>query len=144
MKPPDGGAYCLLIHLEAEAVAAIGRLGTFEFPAGHYVYCGSAMRALAARIARHQRKAKRLRWHIDYLLGLPQARLLACVSYPSEHRQECVLNQAVQRQRGASVPVAGFGSSDCRSGCPAHLTHFTRRPRLPRRLPPVVTSFGRT
>jgi Uri superfamily endonuclease len=128
----DGGAYCLLVRLDREADAAIGRLGRFRLPAGHYVYCGSALRGLAARTARHMRRHKTLRWHIDYLLALPQACLLACLAYPSDRREECQLNQAVQRQRGASVPVRGFGSSDCCRGCPAHLTHFAREPRLPK------------
>ncbi|MFP4056913.1 MAG: GIY-YIG nuclease family protein [Candidatus Brocadiia bacterium] len=132
MSAGDRGAYCLLIGLEGERVATIGRLGRFRFPAGYYVYCGSAQRALAARLARHRRRSKALRWHIDYLLALPGARLLATRAYPSDRRQECALNQAVQEQAGARVVAAGFGSSDCRSGCPAHLTCFPHRPRLPR------------
>ena len=134
MSEPDGGAYCLLIRLTHEAGATIGRLGWFEFAAGYYVYAGSAMRSLSARVARHQRRDKTHRWHIDYLLALPAARLVECVAYPSAERQECLLNQTVQRRRGAHVPVRGFGSSDCRSGCPAHLTYFKLRPRLPARV----------
>ncbi|MBM4035886.1 MAG: DUF123 domain-containing protein, partial [Planctomycetes bacterium] len=34
------------------------------------------MRGLEARIARHQRRTKRLHWHIDYFLALPKARLI--------------------------------------------------------------------
>ena len=131
MSVPDGGAYCLVVQLSREAEAAIGRLGRFRFPAGYYVYCGSAMRSLAARVARHRRQRKTRHWHIDHLLALPDARLAECRAYPSERREECLLNQRIQRRRGASVPVPGFGSSDCRSGCPAHLTHFTTKPRLP-------------
>ncbi|MBM4038014.1 MAG: GIY-YIG nuclease family protein [Planctomycetes bacterium] len=126
----DSGAYCLVIRLEVDSVVEVGRLGRFRFAKGYYVYCGSAMNGLATRIARHQRRAKKLHWHIDHLLALPAARLLASVPYPSTRRQECVLNQALQRRRGAMVPVAGFGSSDCANGCPAHLTHFAARPAL--------------
>jgi Uri superfamily endonuclease len=133
VKARDSGAYCLLIRLDRAAEATIGRLGRFRFPAGYYVYCGSAARGLGARTARHQRGAKTIHWHIDYLLALPEARLVACVPYPSERRRECEFNGSVQRQRGARVPVPGFGSSDCRAGCPAHLTHFRQRPRLPSR-----------
>ena len=128
----DSGAYCLLIRLRAESEAQIGRLGRFRFPQGYYVYCGSAMRGLAARIARHRRRAKNLHWHIDYLLALPSARLLGAAAYPSPRRRECALNRAVQRLPGATTPVPGFGASDCPSRCPAHLTHFARQPfRLP-------------
>jgi len=129
----DGGAYCLLIRLDCEAEADVGRLGRVRFPAGHYVYWGSAIRGLAARTARHRRQAKAIHWHIDYLLALPEARLVACVPYPSVRREECELNQAIQRQRGAAVVAPGFGSSDCRAGCAAHLTYFARHPRLPGR-----------
>jgi Uri superfamily endonuclease len=135
MSGSDRGAYCLLIRLGQASAATIGRLGRFRFPAGYYVYTGSALRNLAARVARHQRQAKRLRWHIDYLLALPAARILGCFPYVAESRQECEINQAVQRMRGAQVPAPGFGSSDCRSGCPAHLTYFRRRPRLPAKAP---------
>jgi Uri superfamily endonuclease len=133
VSQPDRGAYCLLIRIEEDTEATVGRLGRFEFPTGYYVYCGSALRGVAARTARHQRRTKTLRWHIDYLLALPAARLVACVPYLSDRREECELNQAVQRRSGARVPVPGFGSSDCRSGCPAHLTYFARRPPMPKR-----------
>lgn len=129
----DRGAYCLLIRLDREAEAEVGRLGRVAFPAGYYVYCGSAVRGLAARTARHRRRAKAIHWHIDRLLALPEARLVACVPYPSARREECEINQAVQRRRGAAIVAPGFGSSDCRAGCPAHLTYFRRRPRLPQR-----------
>ena len=133
MSRLDRGAYCLLIRLDREAEADVGRLGHVQFPAGYYVYCGSAVRGLSARTARHQREAKAVHWHIDYLLALSEAHLVACVPYPSGRREECELNQAVQRQKGAAVIALGFGSSDCRSGCPAHLTFFPHRPRLPKR-----------
>ena len=133
MKPPDRGAYLLVVRLDVESDATIGRLGRFQLPKGYYVYCGSAMNGLAARIARHQRQAKKLHWHIDYLLALPAARLLAAVPYPSASRRECELSRLVQRQPGATLAVAGFGSSDCTNGCRAHLVHFQKRPRLPQR-----------
>jgi Uri superfamily endonuclease len=131
MSPHDRGAYCLLIRLDRDTEATIGRLGRFRFPKGYYVYCGSALRNLAARVARHGRRQKALHWHVDHLLALPEARLIAFLPYPSSRREECKINQEIQRQPGATMPVPGFGSSDCRSGCSAHLTHFARRPRLP-------------
>lgn len=128
MSAPDRGAYCLVIRLDAEREATIGRLGRLRFAKGYYVYCGSAMRGLAARIARHQRRKKTLHWHIDYLLALPAARLITAIPYPSNQRRECALNQAMQRWPGATIPVPGFGSSDCACGCPAHLTYFEGSP----------------
>ena len=48
----------------------IGALGVFDFPPGWYVYIGSAFGpgGITARVTRHARAAKRLHWHIDYLL----------------------------------------------------------------------------
>lgn len=101
----------------------IGRLGEFDFPAGDYVYTGSARRNLEARIARHLRRDKRLRWHIDYLLAAPG------VTVGEVRRSdvaECVLNQAT----AGRVPVPGFGASDCRQGCGSHLK-FLGSPSVP-------------
>jgi len=131
VKAPDRGAYLLVIHLKADREITIGRLGRFAFRKGFYFYVGSAMRGLTARVARHVRRAKKLRWHIDYLLALPAAQVLAAMPHPSARREECRLNRAVQRLPGATVPVPGFGSSDCKEGCPAHLTYFGRRLLLP-------------
>jgi len=122
------GCYHLVIRLRRGAKLAIGRLGTYDLPAGWYVYTGSARSGLAARIARHRREEKRLHWHIDYLLAAPDAEIVDAVEHPGEAADECSLNKAIGRLPGARAVVPGFGSSDCRSGCPAHLYYFRRRP----------------
>ncbi|MCP9456712.1 MAG: GIY-YIG nuclease family protein [Nitrospira sp.] len=108
--------YQLLIRLAAPQRIQIGRLGTFSFPAGYYVYTGSARRHLEARVARHLSRSKNLHWHIDYLVAAPGARIIGvcCVS-----EMECTV---VGLTRG-DVVVSGFGSSDCRSGCGSHLKY---------------------
>ncbi len=108
------GTYQIAIELDRPARIAIGRLGEFAFPAGRYVYTGSAKRGLEARLRRHLSSAKRLHWHIDYLLAAPGARV---VGARASIEGECALNQ---RTRGAIV-VQGFGASDCRCGCGSHL-----------------------
>jgi Uri superfamily endonuclease len=110
----DPVTYQLEIDVAQPVRCAIGRLGEFDFPAGRYVYTGSAKRAFEARIARHLRRDKTLRWHIDYLLAAPGVRVVGVVR---SRRGECALNRAVR----GSVPVPGFGASDCRAGCGAHL-----------------------
>ena len=47
----------------------VGRLGVIQAERGYYVYVGSALGSggLAARVGRHCRREKRLRWHVDYL-----------------------------------------------------------------------------
>ncbi len=110
-------SYQLWIALRQPLAIEVGRLGVVHFPAGVYVYTGSAKRNLEARIARHGRKDKALRWHIDYLLASPGAELV-CVGRSA--RAECTLNQAT----GGQVLVPGFGASDCRKACGSHLRYL--------------------
>lgn len=116
------GAYQLHLRLDKNARIKIGKLGTFLFPAGRYVYTGSALNGLENRLRRHFRKRKKLRWHIDYLLR--HARIESVSVVESNERIECELNRKVLNLPSARVIVKGFGSSDCR--CPAHLVYLGR------------------
>ncbi len=109
--------YQLLIDVPRPQRLTIGALGEFDFPAGCYVYTGSARRNFDARVARHLRKEKILRWHIDYLLTAPGVTVLD-VRRATE--PECKLNQ----NGGGEVLIPGFGASDCRAGCGSHLRYF--------------------
>jgi len=120
----EKGTYVLLIVLEREANVAVGRLGFFVFPAGYYLYVGSARSGIQPRVRRHLRDEKRLRWHIDYLLE--HARVVEV--WYAEDLQECLWAKAAREMPEAKVLVPGFGSSDCR--CPSHLVYF-----------PVLPSF---
>jgi Uri superfamily endonuclease len=110
-------SYQLLIELPRAVTVTVGRLGRFRLEAGRYVYTGSARRNLEARIARHLRPDKTLRWHIDYLLAAPGVRVL---DVRRSGRDECALNQATR----GSTPMPGFGASDCRAGCGSHLRYL--------------------
>jgi len=123
----DRGSYHLLIHVPRPTRRRIGKLGTFTFPAGYYVYTGSARRGLRARVRRHLNGAQRRHWHIDYLLASPSARIVRCLVSRSD---ECRRNASVKNRPGARLPVPGFGSSDCRRGCGSHLVYFARKPDL--------------
>jgi Uri superfamily endonuclease len=115
---PACGSYRLTIRLSRPARVAAGRLGRLDLPAGVYVYCGSARRNLPARVARHLRRRKAARWHVDYLLAHPAAKVTAVGGWGG--RGECELVAEAIRGGGRAV-AHGFGSSDCRRGCPAHL-----------------------
>ncbi|MFN3477243.1 MAG: GIY-YIG nuclease family protein [Candidatus Methylomirabilales bacterium] len=95
------------------------------FPAGRYIYTGSALKGLEQRLARHRRRDNTLYWHIDYLLR--HARLEGVTGLRTRKRRECELNQKTLKQPGAQVVVPGFGSSDC--WCPTHLVYLGRRSR---------------
>ena len=118
---PPAGAYRLTIRLSRPLRLRVGALGTVSLPAGLYYYCGSARRALPARVARHLRRRKPKRWHVDYLLAHPAA--VVCEVRAWAGRTECELAVSALRCGGRAL-IAGFGSNDCRSGCPAHLLYM--------------------
>jgi len=110
-------SYQLIILLRQHCQVQVGALGRFDFEAGYYVYSGSAKRNMEARLARHCRKDKPLRWHIDYLTSHPASEVIDTRTYDAD---ECQLNQAC----AGAIPIPGFGASDCRSGCGAHLKYL--------------------
>lgn len=114
------GSYVLVLFVQSEAILEIGRLGTFVFPRGYYCYVGSARGpgGLLARLARHLRKRKRLRWHIDYLLE--RASIEEIWHAVSVERLECRWAQALLALPSVESSVPGFGSSDC--CCLTHLS----------------------
>jgi len=115
--PDDRGLYLLWLALAADQRIEVGRLGRFDFCAGLYVYVGSAQRRRSARIARHLRLEKPLRWHIDYVRR--HARVLAVSLVEGTRAGECHLAGRLTAALGAWVAVPRFGASDCR--CPGHL-----------------------
>ena len=63
------GCYSLVINLKQRKKIRVGKRGEAEFQPGLYVYTGSAMGGLRARLLRHLSDTKKMRWHIDYFLG---------------------------------------------------------------------------
>jgi Uri superfamily endonuclease len=120
----DSGCYSLIIALKRQKRIRVGKLGVAQFPAGTYVYTGSAMKGLAARLRRHCSHQKKIHWHIDHLLALPEARVKKIITYPSAPHQECRQNQRIAARAGAAVILPNFGSTDCKSGCASHLFFF--------------------
>ena len=106
--------YQLFIHLDEDIKIQIGKLGKFHFPAGDYVYTGSAKKNIEARVKRHISKSKKLHWHIDYLLNNQSAIITETKLY---NKKECELNQ----ETTGKIIVPGFGASDCKNGCSSHL-----------------------
>ncbi|MGB1110227.1 MAG: GIY-YIG nuclease family protein [Gammaproteobacteria bacterium] len=113
----SASSYQLHIRLAESLDLQVGRLGQFRFPAGDYIYTGSAKRHMEARLARHQRREKPLRWHIDYLTSHSDA---VIQHIERSDRVECEWNQATKGQ----IVAAGFGASDCKSGCGSHLKYL--------------------
>ena len=155
----DKGTYALVMALKSEAAIVVGRLSRsggrggeseITFPAGYYVYFGSARCGLSARVSRHLKREKRSHWHIDYLV---QSAKVMEVWYALEgeevewgeqkkevkwrerkevkgaggvRKKECLWSQVARGMPQCQILIPGFGSSDCR--CPAHLVYFPSPP----------------
>ncbi len=115
---PAPGAYLLLLALSRPLALPRPALKSARLGVGHYLYAGSALGpgGIRARVLRHARKGKRRHWHIDHLTEA--GTLLAALALPG--MGECEVVRSLLALPGVTVPVPGFGSSDCRT-CPAHL-----------------------
>jgi len=82
------------------------------------------LKNLKARIERHLKREKKLKWHIDYFLT--KARVIDVITFCTNKKIECKLAKYVQNLPGAEIVVKGFGSSDCK--CITHLFHFNKNP----------------
>jgi len=120
------GIYHLLIHLPQNTKISVGKLGCSHFPAGYYVYTGSALGGLGSRIARHRRREKRLHWHIDYLLQ--HGNIIDAITHGTKKRLECRFNRHILSLPDSRILVKGFGSSDCK--CKSHLVYFEEKPAM--------------
>jgi len=108
----DSGIYIAIFRLNNAREICVGRLGVFDFPAGVWLYVGSAQKNLQARLDRHGRADKKLRWHIDYLSA--QATMLGAIMIPGDKQREC--ETAAQLGELHARPIRNFGASDCRCG----------------------------
>ena len=138
------GTYALILESASEGLIEIGKLGQLLLQPGYYVYAGSAFGpgGIKARVAHHTRISQRPHWHIDYLRP---ALLLDEVwySYDSE-KHEHRWADTFCRLKGATLPIAGFGASDC--SCKSHLLLFSTKPSVERfrdKLRSKLNSHGR-
>ena len=109
--------YLLNIYLEKQKCIRVGKLGTFRFKNGYYIYIGSAKTNMAKRIARHLRKKKKKFWHIDYLLQYAEVKKVWTSDLPEERIAKLLAEKM-------TAPVLGFGASDKKSK--AHLFYCKR------------------
>jgi sugar fermentation stimulation protein A len=134
----DRGSYLIVLQLPTEQTMTVGALGPRSFPAGYYVYVGSAMQHLSKRIDRHRlRRRTRKHWHVDYLREAAQ--YLAGYPIRDPYRREEELAEAMEMIADGSIP--GFGSSD--STRPSHLFRFDRDPRTDERFQEIILTFRR-
>lgn len=116
LLPASSGAYALLLPLRRRLKAWPGS-GPILTP-GLYLYAGSANGpgGIRARVLRHARRKKPRHWHVDRLTGNARVAAIAALAGGNE----CAIVEAVSALPQTTVPVPGFGSSDCRT-CQSHL-----------------------
>ena len=133
----EAGTYVLVMKNTAVEELRIGSHGLLEIKPGFYLYVGSAFGpgGVAARVGRHCRDDKKLRWHIDYLR---QAVTVEEAWYShSTKRLEHDWAHALSQLDGMET-IPGFGSSD--RPCPSHLFFNASWPEP--RLLAVTTGCG--
>ena len=110
--------YVVAAWVPRRETIVVGALGPITFTRGWYAYVGSARRGRDARVARHMRPDKPVRWHADYLFS----RHPATRSWLFDTElTECDLAALLRRQSANEQvqPLARFGASDC--GCEGHM-----------------------
>lgn len=125
MLPDIHGTYVLLLHNEADRTVQVGRWREISFDKGYYLYVGSAFGpgGVRARVGRHMREAKSLRWHIDYLRDATDA-IAVWVQYGKQRMEHVWASKLLQSDTLAAVD--GFGCSDCK--CLSHLFYSSPKP----------------
>ena len=124
----EPGSYLLLLGCDAKTRLSIGKRGDMEVKPGYYLYVGSAFGpgGVSARLRHHLAIASKPHWHVDYLRAATRFLGAWCI-----YRERCehVWAQSLLQSRSATVPMAGFGASDC--ACATHLFYFRDRPVKP-------------
>ena len=119
------GTYSLILELERDQYIEIGKLGKFYSKKG-------IMYTMAAHLADlkgqyHLKKIKR-KWHIDYLLD--NSKIIKIFLSEVEKNYEHEISKSLSNSPNAEVLARGFGSSDCKDGCPSHLIYFSENPEI--------------
>ena len=116
---PKAGTYALILISSSQEIVQIGGLGSLPLNPGYYIYIGSAFGpgGLKARISHHKRLSKHPRWHVDYLRTVTY--LYGFWYTYDSIRREHQWAETMLRMKNASIPLEGFGSSDC--SCKSHL-----------------------
>lgn len=146
--------YVVATLVSRRETIVVGALGAITFGRGWQAYVGSARRGRDARVARHRRPDKPLRWHADYLFTrYPATRAWLLDTPLTECELAALLRAAVADGAAGDVPAGvgaalpetaigrpgaeggppgspdtdpapRFGASDC--GCAGHLVGVAR------------------
>lgn len=120
------GTYILILRALKKSRVVVGRLGSFDFVPGFYIYVGSALGSggIRARLGHHLKLSKHPRWHIDFLRQVAHVVEIYYNSQP--HKLEHTWAASLFVNPSFIPYVHGFGSSDCQ--CDTHLFHSKSLP----------------
>ncbi len=120
----------MILVSSSDRLIQIGKLGQLLLHPGYYIYAGSAFGpgGIKARIAHHSRISQRPHWHIDYLRAYLHLNEI-WYTYDCEHHEH-LWATVLGCSKGATIPIAGFGASDCR--CQSHLYLIRSKPSVRR------------
>ncbi|MHA1712964.1 MAG: GIY-YIG nuclease family protein [Candidatus Ranarchaeia archaeon] len=125
------GSYVLVIRLKKPLKIMIRHRQYVLDDKAVYLYIGSAVgrsTSLENRISRHLRiSGKRKHWHIDSITMDQDSEVTDVFLAVSDDNLECDITKKILEslQARASAPIPGFGASDCKRKCPAHLLKIT-------------------
>jgi Uri superfamily endonuclease len=126
--PASPGVYILHLVLMRQRAIKVGKFGEVQYLPGDYLYVGSARGpgGLRSRLGRHLEGNGQRHWHIDWLRAATTPG--GYIFLETDKPLECTWSQAILRLPGASIPMNGFGASDCQGrgeSCAAHLVFFS-------------------
>ena len=131
------GSYCLIINVKKDTKIKIGKkLGVINFKKGYYVYVGSAMNSLEARVKRHLSDNKKKHWHIDYFLLNKNTEIEKVYTKESNEKLECKIAEKIIENEDS---IANFGCSDCK--CRSHLIYFKNSKLANLKVSSILNSF---
>ena len=127
---PEPGTYALVLASPSREVINVGKLGKLKLQKGYYGYIGSAFGpgGLKARINYHNRLSVKPHWHIDYIK--PFVEIMDVWYSYDVHSYEHNWTNIFLKFLDVSIPLNGFGSSDCK--CKTHLFYLNKKPSLKR------------
>ena len=141
------GTYTLLLACKRPFKLRIGRLGQTEIEKGYYLYTGSALGtgavSLEQRIARHQRRNKHVKWHVDYLTTRREITVVNVICLEAEKRLECRISRHILSDFKGKPIIPRAGASDCK--CSGHLlsVELSNSKVIMRRLKEIYAMHGK-
>jgi Uri superfamily endonuclease len=123
--PRCTGTYAIWFRCTRSFETLVGKLGSFLFPKGYWVYVGSAFGpgGLRSRLKHHLQPTARVHWHLDYVKK-SMAPIEIWFTLDSLKREHAWAENFTLLE-GASCPIPKFGATDC--SCRAHFIHFLKK-----------------